>query len=118
MDLLESETGELGRTQMISIGFTKYHLPCYHAIMALKVTIDRAGRIVLPKPVRDRMQLTAGTAMELEGDGERITLRPMRPQATLRKESGIWVFQGPASDESIPELVGAAREKRLRELKG
>ena len=86
--------------------------------MTGKVKIDRAGRIVLPKPVRDQMQLTPGTAMELEGDGERITLRPVRPQATLRKESGIWVFQGPASDESIPELVEAARKRRLRELKG
>jgi AbrB family looped-hinge helix DNA binding protein len=103
---------------MTRSGIDECHLPCYYAIMTSKVTIDRAGRIVLPKPVRDRMQLTPGTAMELEGDGERITLRPVRPQASLRKESGIWVFQGPAGDESIPELVEAAREKRLRELKG
>jgi AbrB family looped-hinge helix DNA binding protein len=87
-------------------------------MMNSKVTLDRAGRIVLPKPLRDRMQLTPGTALELESEGERITLRPVRPEATLRKESGIWVFQGAASDTSIPELVEAAREKRLRELKG
>ena len=118
-DEVENEAGEFGKkAKRPVLAFTN---AIYHAIMPFmtsKVTIDRAGRIVLPKPVRDRMQLTPGTVMELEGDGERITLRPVRPQATLRKESGIWVFQGPASDESIPELVEAAREKRLRELKG
>ena len=85
--------------------------------MNSKVMLDRAGRIVLPKRLRDRLRLTPGTALELESEGERITLRPVRPEATLRKESGVWVFQGQASAASIPELVEAAREKRLRELK-
>ena len=86
--------------------------------MTTKVRLDRAGRIVVPKPVRDRLRLTPGTALELESEGERITLRPVRPEAALRKESGIWVFQGAADEASIPDLIEAAREKRLQELKG
>jgi AbrB family looped-hinge helix DNA binding protein len=84
--------------------------------MASKVSIDKAGRVVLPKTLRDRMQLAPGDDLLVESEGERITLRPVRPQATLRKERGVWVYQGEPSDASIPELVDRQREKRLREL--
>jgi AbrB family looped-hinge helix DNA binding protein len=83
--------------------------------MDAKVTLDRAGRVVLPKPLRDEMRLGPGTELQLEHDGERITLRPIRSQATLKKERGIWVYQGGKSDASIPELIDRVREKRLRE---
>jgi hypothetical protein len=39
---------------------------------------------------------------------------PIRPQATLKKEHGVWVYQGAASDISIPGLIDREREKRLR----
>ena len=86
--------------------------------MSTKITIDRAGRVVLPKPVRDKMRLTPGSTLELESEGEHITLRAVRPQAALHKEFGIWVFQGASTDESIPDLLQESREKRMRELKG
>jgi len=86
--------------------------------MSAKITVDRAGRVVLPKPVRDKMRLTPGSTLELECEGEQITLRAVRPQAALHKEFGIWVFQGASTDESIPDLLQESREKRMRELKG
>jgi AbrB family looped-hinge helix DNA binding protein len=86
--------------------------------MKMKITIDPAGRVVLPKPVRDKLKLTPGSTLELESEDEHITLRPVRPQAALRKEFGIWVFQGPATDQSISDLLLESREKRMRELQG
>jgi AbrB family looped-hinge helix DNA binding protein len=86
--------------------------------MSTQITVDRAGRVVLPKPVRDKMRLTPGSTLELECEGEHITLRAVRPQAALHKEFGIWVFQGASTDESIPDLLQESREKRMRELKG
>jgi AbrB family looped-hinge helix DNA binding protein len=86
--------------------------------MNKKITIDRSGRVVLPKRVREKMRLTPGSTLELESEGEHITLRPVRPQAALRKELGIWVFQGPSRDDSIADLLEDSREKRMRELKG
>jgi AbrB family looped-hinge helix DNA binding protein len=86
--------------------------------MSSKVTIDKAGRVVLPKQVRDNLRLTAGSTLELDSEGERITLRPVRPEATLRKEYGIWVFQGAPTEASIPDFLDEARERRLREFKG
>ena len=95
----------------------KCHLPRENGSMTTKITVDKAGRVVLPKQLRDELRLTAGSALELETEGERITLRPVRQKAALRKEFGIWVFQGPASDDSIPDIIDDAREKRLQDLK-
>lgn len=83
--------------------------------MNAKITLDKAGRLVLPKPLREEMQLGAGTVLELEQEGDRITLRPIRPKATLRKKQGMWVYAGEPTDFSIPDLIDREREKYLRE---
>ena len=83
--------------------------------MTSKISLDKAGRLVLPKPVRDRLQLGPGTILEMESEGDRIILRPIRPKATLKKKMGVWVYQGEPSDDSIPDLIDREREKRLRE---
>jgi AbrB family looped-hinge helix DNA binding protein len=84
--------------------------------MKNRVAVDKAGRVVLPKPLRDKMQLVAGDELLIESEGERITLRPLRPQATMKKEYGIWVYQGEFSGASIPDLIEGERENRGREL--
>ena len=83
--------------------------------MTVNLTLDKAGRLVLPKPLRDRMQLAPGTVLQLECEGERIALRPVRSKATLAKEYGIWVYQWEASDASISELIESVRAKRVGE---
>jgi len=82
--------------------------------MTANLTVDKAGRIVLPKSLRDKLQLGAGTQLQMESQGETITLCPIRPKATLAKEFGIWVYQGGPSDDSIPDLIDSVREERLR----
>ncbi len=57
------------------------------------LTIDKAGRIVIPKPLRQEMCLQAGDSLEMESAGERITLRPVRGTGPLMKEHGVWVFR-------------------------
>jgi AbrB family looped-hinge helix DNA binding protein len=86
------------------------------ALMATKISIDKAGRVVLPKSLREKMRVEAGDDLLVETEGDRITLRPIRQEAPLVKEFGIWVYQGEPSDSSIPDLIDAEREKRIREL--
>jgi len=80
--------------------------------------MDRAGRLVLPKAIRDRLRLSPGDQLILESEDERIILRPDRPQATLKKKRGIWVYHGPQTDVSLSDLIDREREKRLREIAG
>ena len=81
--------------------------------MTTKVSLDKAGRLVLPKTLREEMRLGAGDTLVLESEGDRITLRPVRPQALLQKERGVWVYQGEPSNASIPDLIDLERAKRL-----
>ena len=60
--------------------------------MVVKLTLDKTGRIVLPKPLRQELQLAAGDTLEAETSGERITLLPVRGNAPLRKKHAIWVY--------------------------
>jgi AbrB family looped-hinge helix DNA binding protein len=84
--------------------------------MATKLTLDKAGRVVLPKPLRDRLQLAPGDTLHLESEGERITLRPVRQNVMLKKKLGVWVYQGESTDTSIADLIDRERENRLRSV--
>ena len=81
--------------------------------MNTTITVDKAGRIVLPKPVRDKLQLQAGDSLELQASGEEITLRPVRAKMRLVREDGMWVF---TTGEPLPEnLVEGTMEAVRRE---
>jgi len=87
--------------------------PFHDGIMTTKVSPDKAGRFVFPKPLRDQMQLVSGDILQLESEGECITMRPVRPKTALKKECGIWIYHGELTDTSIPDLLDRERDKRL-----
>ena len=64
----------------------------YTGIMITTISIDKAGRTVLPKPVRDELQLVPGDSLEVESSEDRVILRPARGGGRMRKERGMWVF--------------------------
>lgn len=84
--------------------------------MTTKLTLDKAGRVMIPKLLRQQLHLGPGDTLQLESEGEQITLRPTRPKALLKKERGVWVYQGEPTDSSITAVIDREREKRLREL--
>lgn len=44
----------------------------------MMVTIDRAGRVVIPKDTRDRLSIGPDTELELTVEGDTIRLSPAR----------------------------------------
>jgi len=84
--------------------------------MNRKVTIDKAGRVVIPKEIRDELRLEAGSTLEIESEGERVTLRPIHGGTPLCKERGVWVFRGgeTLSIEEANRIVSDTREQRDR----
>jgi AbrB family looped-hinge helix DNA binding protein len=84
-----------------------------------KATLDRAGRLVLPKPVREALRVDAGDSFDVTTDGDRVILSPVRIRPGLQKERGIWVYRsGKPSNASIPDLIDETRRQRSRELTG
>jgi AbrB family looped-hinge helix DNA binding protein len=74
----------------------------------MRATIDGAGRLVIPKVLRDRLGLTQGE-VEVEADGADLRVRPVAEDA-LDEEDGWLVV--PASgvrvtDEDVRELRDA-----------
>jgi AbrB family looped-hinge helix DNA binding protein len=80
--------------------------------MNTRLVIDKAGRIVIPKPLREELHLEPGDALEMESAGEEITLRPVRGTGPLTKEKGVWVFH--AGDR----LAESATDEMLRQIRG
>ena|SRR5215831_4475106 len=91
-------------------------MPFYNGNMETAVTIDKAGRVVIPKKIREDMGLGAGDSLSLECEGECLTLRPVRAGAPMRKEHGIWVFHGgkPISLEEANQILRDIRKQRDR----
>jgi AbrB family looped-hinge helix DNA binding protein len=82
--------------------------------MSTRLTIDKAGRVVIPKPLRKKWNLQPGDSLELETAGEQITLRPFRGSAGLTKENGVWVFYAgqPLSLSVANETLEQLRDER------
>jgi len=71
-----------------------------YAIMnGMTVKIDKAGRIVLPKPVRERFQLREGSELVIEEGSDGLTLKPVETT----------VFYGPREGHVGSSRQGASR---------
>ena len=79
--------------------------------MDAKITLDKAGRVVLPKIVRDELRLNPGDTLELTVEGEQMTLRPQRATSPLQRERGVWVFR------SGEKLTAAETRETLRKIR-
>jgi len=62
--------------------------------MEKEITIDPSGRLVIPKEVRRRHRLTAGSRLILVEDGDRIVLVPRQAEPSTVETGGLLVFTG------------------------
>jgi AbrB family looped-hinge helix DNA binding protein len=79
----------------------------------METTIDRFGRIVIPKDVRDDMGLEAGAVLQIEKEGEKIVLQPVQGEPQVMEKKGVLVFTGTA----VGDVGAALHEHRKRRLK-
>ena len=88
--------------------------------MTSKVTIDQAGRVVLPKKLRDDLRLTPGDTLDVSVEDDAVTLRPRRHSSPMHKKDGIWVFTSgkPLSQAEADEALSKARAARDRQNAG
>lgn len=79
--------------------------------MQQPITLDNAGRIVLPAEVRRRLNLRAGSRLQLEVVAERIELTP-EPEAEseLKRSAGARTVLRATGKES--DAAGATRTER------
>jgi AbrB family looped-hinge helix DNA binding protein len=81
----------------------------------MKVTIDRAGRVVVPKPLRDALGLAPHTVLEIEAIDGRLEITPDAPPAEIvtGPNGPVVAAAGRAvTDESVRALLEATRDRR------
>lgn len=83
--------------------------------MAREVAIDAAGRLVIPKPLRKRLNLVPGSRLHLFEEDGRLVLAPGRPEPRLLERDGFLLV-----DVGLEGKVDAdlGRDERLRGLVG
>ncbi len=87
----------------------KYHL-------TMTITIDQAGRVVVPKSLRERFGLHDGTELEVEATADGIHLRPHHSGPSFVEKEGILVHHGRETAAGIDVATFINRQRETRAL--
>ena len=81
--------------------------------MSETVTIDKAGRVIVPKKVRERLGLSGGDKLRMDVVGGKIEIERVEPESALIvAEDGLPMIQG-AQKVDVVEVLRQQREERV-----
>lgn len=78
----------------------------------MEAVVDQAGRIVLPKFIRDALGLLPGTKVDISPYGAGVQVVPSGRTARLVEEDGVLVSAGemPVDDATVFALIDGGRK--------
>jgi AbrB family looped-hinge helix DNA binding protein len=83
----------------------------------MELKIDKAGRIFVPKPLRERLAFRANTQLEAIEQPEGVLLKRIEQRPSMAKIDGLWVHQGTAEPGTNWERVlDDEREERIESI--
>jgi len=85
--------------------------------MKRTLTIDSAGRMVLPKEFRKRFGLHSGAKLELRLSTEGMILAPSETHPSMTKEGCLYVHEG-EPEGTFSGMTDRARRERDRQVWG
>ena len=89
--------------------------------MAMELTIDKFGRVVLPKKLREHLGVGPSLKVEVKETAEGILLKPVRRASNLMRKDGILILKGSGQKSNHIDwnsLVDDEREERIRKIAG
>jgi AbrB family looped-hinge helix DNA binding protein len=87
----------------------------FHGILiAMRTTIDRAGRVVVPKPLRRATGLEAGSEVEIRAIDGRIEMEPAPLEVRLERKGGVLVA---VPVRPVPRMTAAVVEGTIGSLR-
>jgi len=81
----------------------------------METTLDKFGRIVIPKPIRDELGLKPGTVLQVREIEQSILLQPIGEGTPLVIKEEVLVYKGKAVGNLIG-VVHTHREGRSRKV--
>jgi AbrB family looped-hinge helix DNA binding protein len=87
-------------------------------MIAMELTIDKFGRVVIPKKLREHLGVGLSLKVEVKETPEGILLKPVRRGSGLMMKDGVLILRGGGDNSHISwdMLVEDEREERIREL--
>lgn len=82
--------------------------------MVITITLGKAGRLVVPKAIRDSLGLHEGSRLKLEVQGGKLQVAPEPDPVSIETKDGFPVIQSgpPLKRGSIVQAIKADREAR------
>jgi len=91
----------------------KYKIGDDRMTQVIQVSLDEVGRIFIPAPIRERLNLSPGMTLIVEkGEKGGVQLRVESKPTTLVEKDGIWV----ARVTALGDLANATRNERDRHV--
>jgi len=85
--------------------------------ITLRLRIDKSGRIVVPKPLRERLGLKPGTQLEALDQSGGVLLRAVGQRPAMIKIDGLWVHCGVAEPgANWDRVLQEVREERIESV--
>jgi AbrB family looped-hinge helix DNA binding protein len=85
----------------------------------MELHLDKSGRIVLPKPLRQRLGVKAGAAFEVTEASGGLLLRPVKQRPSLVERNGFLVHTGEATRPiDWEDLTDDLERERLKDILG
>lgn len=88
-------------------------MPYFYGMKDITVPVDLAGRIVLPKPVREHLALKPGDRLKVSIQGAGLTLTPAKQTAGFVRKGRALVFSSGddamLAARTIEEIIEANR---------
>ena len=82
----------------------------------METTLDKFGRIVIPKEIRDYFNLRPGSQIRIEESEQAIILKPIVGEPNLHWKDGLLVFSGVPMG-GLEKTLEKHREDRLRNIR-
>ena len=85
----------------------------------MNTTIDKAGRLVIPRPLREQAGLTPGTELTLEYRDGKIEIEPVRRPVQIARRGSRLVLAAPPgasalNNAEVNRILEEVREERTR----
>lgn len=86
-------------------------------VNGMQLRIDKAGRIVVPKPLRERLGFQPDAQLQAIEQPDGVLLKRVEQRASMAKVDGLWVHQGSADlGGNWERIIDDVRDERIESL--
>lgn len=89
----------------------------YGMANGMELRIDKSGRIVVPKPIRERFGFRPDTELEAVEQPDGVLLKRAEQRPSMTRIDGLWVHQGiPQPGANWERTLEDVREERIESV--